>query len=132
MAKKPNIKIYLGYKYQVTKISIDVNGEDPDAVEEVKGPAKKGSCMTKPVNIYNVASVKANVKALKEELEHKFMKSLQSLSGSNWSIKRFDSMYAVAHTLSAARGGSYLPTPAKLSNPKCGLINIQNHDQECV
>ena len=80
MEKKQNIKIYLGYKYQVTKISIHANGPDPDEVEKVSGPAKKGICMTKPVNIYNVASVKANVKALKEELEHKFMKSLESLS----------------------------------------------------
>ena len=117
MAKKRNIKIYIGFKYQVTKISIDVNGEDPDAVEEVKGPAKKGICMRRSVNIYNAASVKANVKALKEELEHKFMKSLESLSGSNWSINRFDSLYAVAHTLSAARGGSYLPRQLNSPTP---------------
>ena len=51
MANKPNIKIYIGFKYQVTKISIDVNGDDPEAAEEVKGPTKKGICMTKSVNI---------------------------------------------------------------------------------
>ena len=29
------------------------------------------------------------------------------------------------------RGSSYIPTPEKYSNPKCGLINIQNDDHEC-
>ena len=29
------------------------------------------------------------------------------------------------------RGSSYIPTPARYSNSKCGLINIQNDDQEC-
>ena len=29
------------------------------------------------------------------------------------------------------RGSSYIPTPEKYINPKCGLINIQNEDQEC-
>ena len=28
-------------------------------------------------------------------------------------------------------GSSYIPTPEKYSNPKCGLKNIQNDDQEC-
>ena len=87
----------------MVKTTIDVNGEDPDTVEAVQGPAKKGICMTKPVSIYNAASVIPSIKSLKEELEHKFMKSLEQLTGSNWSIKRFDSLFAVAHTLPAAR-----------------------------
>ena len=29
------------------------------------------------------------------------------------------------------RGSSYIPTPDKYNHPKCGLINIQNEDQEC-
>ncbi len=62
----------------------------------------------------------------------KFQKSLESLTGSSWSLKRFDSLFAVTHTLVAARkGGSYLATPPQLAHPKCGLINIQNHDQQC-
>ena len=31
----------------------------------------------------------------------------------------------------ALRGSSYIPTPEKYSNPKCGLVNIKNEDQEC-
>ena len=33
--------------------------------------------------------------------------------------------------LKESRGSLYIPTPEKYSNPKCGLINIQNDDQEC-
>ena len=29
------------------------------------------------------------------------------------------------------RGSSFIPTPEKYSNPKCGLVNIKNDDQEC-
>ena len=29
------------------------------------------------------------------------------------------------------RGSSYIPTPPKFNNSRCGLINIQNDDQEC-
>jgi hypothetical protein len=43
MEKKPNIKIYLGYKYQVTKITIDANGPDPDEVEQVRGASQEGN-----------------------------------------------------------------------------------------
>ena len=35
------------------------------------------------------------------------------------------------YKIKAIRGSSYIPTPEKYSNPKCGLINIQNDDQEC-
>ena len=31
----------------------------------------------------------------------------------------------------AAMGSSWIPTPERYSNAKCGLINIQNADQEC-
>ena len=34
-------------------------------------------------------------------------------------------------TTNPQRASSYIPTPEKYSNPKCGLINIKNTDQEC-
>jgi hypothetical protein len=121
ITKKPNIKIYVGLKYQVVKTTIDADNEDPDTVEAVQSPPKKGACKTSAVSIYNAVSVKPSINSLKGELEHKFQKSLEQLTGSNWSIKRFDSLFAVAHTLPAARkGGSYLETPVQFANPKCG------------
>ena len=35
------------------------------------------------------------------------------------------------HEIKPVRGSSYIPTPVKFSNPKCGLINIKNDDVEC-
>ena len=32
----------------------------------------------------------------------------------------------------ASRGSSYIPTPEKYCNQNCGLINIENYDQNCV
>ena len=29
------------------------------------------------------------------------------------------------------RAGSYIPTPERYSNSRCGLINVKNNDQEC-
>ena len=34
-------------------------------------------------------------------------------------------------TIKPQRASSYIPTPEKYSNANCGLINIQNKDQEC-
>ena len=40
-------------------------------------------------------------------------------------------VYLKSFTNEPVRGSSYIPTPEKYSNAKCGLINIQNDDQEC-
>ena len=40
-------------------------------------------------------------------------------------------MEVINYAVRKERGSSYIPTPAKYSNPKCGLINIQNDDELC-
>jgi len=54
-----------------------------------------------------------------------------SKTGSGWIIQSFDSLYVDMYETKPLRGSSYIPTPAKYSNSKFGLINIQNDDQEC-
>ena len=51
--------------------------------------------------------------------------------GSRWSVFKFLNIILQGFTIRAERGSSYIPTPEKFSNPKCGLINIQNDDNEC-
>ena len=51
--------------------------------------------------------------------------------GSNWSVKRFESLFAVAHTLRAPRSSSYIATSLRYAAHKCGLINIRNNNQDC-
>ncbi len=61
MEKKPNIKINLGLKYTVVKITIDATNPDPLTAEEAESEPLKGVCNTKAVSIYNTASVKPSV-----------------------------------------------------------------------
>ena len=134
MEQKPNIKLKLGFTYTVVKIVIDADNEDPLTVVGNEQEPLKGICSTTNVSIYNIASVKPSINDLKGQLEFSFQKSLETISGSSWSLKRFDTIFATTHSLDAGRkkkGGSYLPTPTQLAHSKCGLINIQNHDQEC-
>ena len=53
-------------------------------------------------------------------------------NGSGWIIKRFVNIFINVYETSPIRAASYIPTPPKYNNAKCGLINIQNDDQECV
>ena len=130
--KHPNMKLYIGIEYTVIKQTIDLEDNDPDEINMKQvGDPKPGAARTKPVNIYTVESIKPTIKGLRGELERKLYKSLDSLVGSNWSIKRITNLFANTHTLKAGRGSSYLPSPPKYSNAKCGLINIRNEDQEC-
>ncbi len=43
---------------------------------------------TKPVNVYNLESVKPTILGLRAELERKFYDSIQKQVGSNWAIDR--------------------------------------------
>ena len=131
MKNQPNIRLALGGKFQVMKSRVDTDNEDPDTADEVEVESAQRHFRIRNVQIYNIESVKPTIKNLKDEMERGFHKSLDTLSGSNWTVKRIDSIFAVAHTLKAAKGSSYIPTPARLAHSECGLINIQNQDQEC-
>ena len=45
--------------------------------------------------------------------------------------KKDTSLFCGCFEVKPVRGSSYIPTPEKYSNPKCGLVNIQNDDVEC-
>ena len=121
MKTKPNIRLSIGFKYSVVKIEIDPNGPSFEEVIEIITEGKQGICSTKLVEIYNVESVKPTIRTLKGNLEAAFRKSLSSITGSGWSVKSFDTMFGIAHTMKADRGSSYIPTPIQLSNSKCAV-----------
>jgi hypothetical protein len=130
--KQPNMKVYIGISYTVIKQSIDYEDQDPEDIKLKKvGDPKPMAAKTMPVNIYNLESVKPTILGLKAELERKFYSSMDKLVGSNWAIDKIQNLFAHTHTLKVQRGASYLPTPPKYINPKCGLINLRNTDQEC-
>ena len=52
-------------------------------------------------------------------------------NGSGWIIKKFLNIFIDIYETNPIRAASYIPTPPKYNNSRCGLINIQNDDQEC-
>jgi hypothetical protein len=125
MKTKPNIRLALGCKFTAIKTKIDADNEDPDTVEEVADGAPKNVLFQiNNIQLYNIESVKASIKNLRGSMESAFHRALDRETGSGWTVKRIDSLFAVTHTLRAAKGGSYLPTPASLAHPNCGVINV--------
>ena len=51
--------------------------------------------------------------------------------GLGWVIDRIDSHYINVTTCKPLHGSSYIELPMELRNPKKGLINIKNKDDEC-
>ena len=51
--------------------------------------------------------------------------------GSGWGIVSFNKLSINIFETKARRASSYIPTPEKYSNPKCGLVNIRNDDELC-
>ena len=53
------------------------------------------------------------------------------LEGSGWVIDRIDNHYINVILYKPLNGSSYIELPTELRNPKKGLINIKNKDDEC-
>ena len=51
--------------------------------------------------------------------------------GSGWAINHIDSHYINVTIYKPLNGSSYMELPTELRNPKKGLINIKNKDDEC-
>ena len=51
--------------------------------------------------------------------------------GSGWAVNSIDSHYINVTTYKSLHGSSYIELPTELRNPKKGLINIKNKDDEC-
>ena len=51
--------------------------------------------------------------------------------GSGWVINRMGSHYINVTLYKPLNGSSYMELPTELRNPKKGLINIKNKDDEC-
>ena len=48
-----------------------------------------------------------------------------------WKVVSINNLNMDTLKIKAARRSSWIPTPERYSNAKCGLINIKNEDQEC-
>ena len=51
--------------------------------------------------------------------------------GSGYTVKKINHVFLKSFKVKPLRGSSYIPTPEKFTNPKSGLVNIKNEDNEC-
>ena len=55
----------------------------------------------------------------------------EKLEGTGWCLYDIERVHLSVYQTKPLRVASFIPTPEKFANPKCGLINIQNEDDEC-
>ena len=96
----------------------------------------------KHVSIYKTAFFNGKAKTITkaDDIEHELNMSRQEIlnvidkwvsKGSGWVIDRIDSHCINVTTYTPLHGSSYIELPMELKNPKKGLINIKNKDDEC-
>ena len=94
------------------------------------------------ISIYKTAFFNGKAKTITKanDIEHELSMSRQEIlnvidkwvsEGSGWVIDRIDSHYINVTTYTHLHGSSYIELPTELRNPKKGLINIKNKDNEC-
>ena len=96
----------------------------------------------KRVIIYKIAFFNGKVKTITKanDIEHELNMSRQEIlnlidkwvsEGSGWVINQIDSNYINVTKYKLLHGSNYIELPTELKNPKKGLINIKNKDDEC-
>ena len=96
----------------------------------------------KRVSIYKTAFFNGKAKTITkvDDIEPELNMSRQEIlnvidkwvsEGSGWVIDRIDSRYLNVTLYKPLNGSSYIELPTELKNPKKGLINIKNKDDEC-
>ena len=96
----------------------------------------------KHVSIYKTAFFNGKAKTITKpnDIEPELSMSRQEIlnvidkwvsEGSGWVIDRIDNRYINVTTYKPLNGSSYIELPMELRNPKKGLINIKNEDNEC-
>ena len=94
------------------------------------------------VSIYKTAFFNGKAKTITKanDIEPELSMSRQEIlntidkwvsEGSGWVINRIDGHYINVTTYQPLNGPSYIELPTELRNPKKGLINIKNKDNEC-
>ena len=97
----------------------------------------------KRVSNYKTAFFNDKAKTITKasDIEHELNMSRQDIlnaidkwvsEGSGWVIDRIDSHYINVTTYTPLHGSSYIELPTELKNPKKGLINMKNKDDECL
>ena len=98
---------------QADYASVEEGEADPRNVDTISDLLKSGE---KPIKNRSIESINRYTNAL---------------SPSGFLLYRYLDINLEIFSVNSVRGSCYIPTPEKYSNPKCGLINIKNDDNEC-
>ena len=94
------------------------------------------------IKIYKTAFFNGKAKTITktDDIEHELNMSRQEIidlidkwisEGSGWVINRIESHYMNVTICTPLHGSSYIELPTELKNPKNGLINLKNKDNQC-
>ena len=86
---------------------------------------------TKNISVYTPEIMNEATWSLETELHNTIESAVNSIEGSGWAIYNYNKLYVILHTTKTAMAGSYIKTPETYTDPKCGLINIKNEDDDC-
>jgi len=117
--EKQNLKIVVGVEVVIAKL------EDDEIIRAtIYVP-------TEPESVYNKEEIAPLIRSKKSVLKARLINIIERQEGSGWTVEKITGLFLTTYTQKPSRGSSYIPTPEALRNPKLGLINIQNNDNEC-
>ena len=102
----------------------------------VQWKSKEGNVRNKMVHVVAKSIVKALVEKQINELAT-LMDTLYVTDKdgkpivSGWNIQAIYKLCVDIFQTRDLRGSSYIETPSKFKHSRCGLVNIQNNDQQC-
>ena len=123
------LKTMKGFKFietlEVTLEKETINSKTGERVSIYKTAFFNGKAKT----ITKANDIEPELSMSRQEILNVIDKWISERSG--WAIDRIDNHYINITTYKPLNGSSYIELPMKLRNPKKGLINIKNKDNEC-
>ena len=120
-----NLNEMKGLKYQLTlSVIFDKEGEN-------------GEIERFPFTSNHTSATLINKESLEMQVNENFLLLLRKIEefqvrGSNWKLRSVEGQRVHLSKYSPLEGSSYIPTPKEISNPKMGMLNMQNtNDSFC-
>ena len=126
----------------ITQTIVTITHNHPETLEVTFEKDTIDSKTGKHISIYKTAffNGKAKIVTKVDDIEPELNMSRQEIlnvidkwvsEGSGWVIDRIDSHYINVTLYKPLNGSSYMELPTEHRNPKKGLLNIKNKDDEC-
>ena len=116
---KNNIKLTIGCYATFMKLN-----KETDTIEKITQTVKAPHII-----VYSKDEVSEVLDKLFKKLEELF--ETMKFKQSGYSLDKIHYIFIESFSVKPVRGSSYIPTPLRFSNSRCGLINIKNDDNEC-